>query len=92
MSFGRVFNILFALAYLALFAFAFTYLYQENDELRVLKERQSQAQEQLDTYREEVATKRDELSRLSNDPEYIEQTIRTKLNYAKDDELVFRFE
>lgn len=92
MSFGRVFNILFVLAYVALGVFGLSYLYRENDALRVLEAKEAVAQERLDTFRSEVAQKREDLSRLKDDPEYIEQVIRTKLNYAKENELIYRFE
>ena len=92
MSLGRVFNILFVLAYVALGVFGLSYLYRENDALRVLEAKEEAAQRKLDTFRSEVAQKREELSRLKDDPEYIEQVIRTKLNYAKENELIYRFE
>ena len=32
------------------------------------------------------------LERLKHDPEYVEKVIRQKLNYAKANEVVFKFE
>jgi cell division protein FtsB len=45
-----------------------------------------------DALEDESSKREAQLKSLQGDPEYVESVIRTKLNYAKDGELIFRFE
>jgi cell division protein FtsB len=60
-------------------------------EFQHFKERESRIEAKLIQARKEFAQKEVYLSRLINDPEFLERVVRERLGYARPDELVFRF-
>lgn len=92
MKASRFTNLLFAILFLGLAAFAAVFLYRDYQHLDNLRAENKVLANRHDALVEESAKRDEQVERLQGDPEYIESVIRTKLNYAKDDEVVFRFE
>ena len=55
------------------------------------KERENRIEAKLIQARKEFAQKEAYLSRLLDDPEFLERVVRERLGYARPDELLFRF-
>ena len=62
------------------------------EKLQAIRGAESRAVARLADMNEQTRSKRDSLARLNHDPEYVERVIRQKLNYAKAEETVFKFE
>lgn len=92
MSNGRVLSFSFALALLAVGALGATYLYRNYQELEYMRQKEQIAAVKLAELKAESAARRETLEKLANDARHIERTIRSKLNYGKADETIFRFE
>lgn len=92
MSIARLLNLLSFAAYAAVIVASALYLYRNSQELGVLKEKEAAVEERLQRVQAEVKERQADLDRLRSDPLFIERTIRARLNYAKEDEIIFRFE
>ena len=62
------------------------------EKLQAIRNAEARAVARLAEMNEQTKLKRDSLARLNHDPEYVERVIRQKLNYAKAEETVFKFE
>ena len=60
-------------------------------EYKNFKERENRIEAKLIQARKEFAQKEAYLSRLLDDPEFLERVVRERLGYARPDELLFRF-
>jgi len=60
-------------------------------EYQNFKERENRIEAKLIQARKEFAQKEAYLSRLLDDPEFLERVVRERLGYARPDELLFRF-
>lgn len=65
---------------------------KRHDKLKATRSAESAAAAQLAKLEAKIEAKKLSLARLNHDPEYVEKVIRQKLNYAKDEEIVFKFE
>lgn len=92
MSARRFTNILFALLFLGMAVFATAFLYRDYQHLDTLRAENAVLNKKGDALREESAKREAQFDKLNGDSEYIESVIREKLNYAKEGEVVFRFE
>ncbi len=88
----RLLNIFFLLAFLLVGAFAGSYAYQRYEKLEAARSEEALASERLALLQKKTESRRTSLDRLNRDPEYVERIIRQKLNYAKEGEVVFKFE
>lgn len=61
-------------------------------EYTVFRKRATDAREQVQTARKELAQREAYLTKALNDPSFLEQIVRERLNYSKPDEIIFRFE
>ncbi len=55
------------------------------------REQQTAVQAQLDTMRGQLDQFQEILQKLETDPEFLDHLVRARLNYARPDEKVFRF-
>lgn len=92
MKASRFTNLFFALLFLAAGVFAAVFLYRDYQHYDKLRSENTQLSSRLEALSEESSKREAKLERLQGDEEYIESVIRSKLNYAKDGEVVFRFE
>ena len=92
MSSGRVLNFSFAIVLLAVSALGATYLYRNYQELEFMRQKEQLAAARLAELKAESSTRAQTLDKLQNDARHIERSIRSKLNYGKADETIFRFE
>lgn len=92
MKSGRIVNIFFALAFVALGVFAAIYLYRDYQHLDHLKSEEQVLDNRLNSLEKAATDQQKKLDWLEGDSEYVEKVIREKLNYVKEDEDVFRFE
>lgn len=60
-------------------------------EYQNFKERENRIEVKLIQARKEFAHKEAYLSRLLDDPDFLERVVRERLGYARPDELLFRF-
>lgn len=89
---GRIVNIVFVMAFLAVGALASLYLYRDYQQLDHLESQKKTLEKRYEKLTEAANEKEETLEKLQGDSEYVERVIREKLNYAKEDENVFRFE
>ena len=91
MSLGRFLATLYAVAFLALSAFAGISFMQTYQELGNLRTQESETRQKLQVAEQELREQQRMLEQLRTDPLYVESMIRRKLGYAKQGETVFRF-
>lgn len=89
---SRVFNLIFAIGFVAVASAGGISLFQNYQKLQAKRGSFEAAQARLDKLERDIQHKSEALSKLDSDPEYVERVIRQKLNYAKENEVVFRFE
>lgn len=92
MSARRFTNILFVLLFAGMAIFATAFLYRDYQHLDTLRAENTVLNKRSEGLREEAAKREVQFGKLNGDSEYIEAVIREKLNYAKEGEVVFRFE
>lgn len=67
-------------------------LSQTRAEYARVRQTETQVRQRLAEVEIKLAEQQVVLDRLRNDPAYVEMVIRRRLNYAKPEEFVFRFE
>jgi cell division protein DivIC len=87
----RIFLQLYVLALLGLAGWAGLFFLEMRAEFNLLKQSEASIRRQLADERARLAEQNRILERLKSDPAYVTRVLR-RLNYAKPDELVFRFE
>ncbi len=92
MSTTRMLNLFFLIVFLLASGFALSHLNGRYDKLVAARESEQVAKSQLAEIEAKIGSKKSSLERLKHDPEYVEKVIRQKLNYAKAEETVFKFE
>lgn len=92
MKASRFTNALFALLFLGAGVFAAVFLYRDYQHFDNLRSENVQLTSRKAALEQEADKREAQLEKLQTDSEYVESVIRTKLNYAKDGEVVFRFE
>ena len=68
------------------------YFWQTREEYKQLKQQEAASQRRLAETEARLREQEKIIERLRNDPAYVEKVIRRRLQYAKPDEFVFRFE
>ena len=91
MTLGRFLATLYAVAFLALSAFAGIAFVQTYQQLANLQTQESESRQRLQVAEQELRDQERMLAQLRSDPQYVESMIRRKLGYAKQGETVFRF-
>ena len=91
MTLGRFLATLYAVAFLALSAFAGIAFVQTYQQLANLQTQESESRQRLQVAEQELRDQERMLAQLRSDPQYVESMIRRKLGYAKQDETIFRF-
>jgi len=92
MSTTRILNFFFLIVFLLASVFALSHLDGRYDKLVATREAELTAKGELTELEAKIEVKETSLARLNHDPEYVERMIRQKLNYAKAEETVFKFE
>ncbi len=92
MSTTRILNFFFLIVFLLASVFALSHLDGRYDKLVATREAELTAKSELAELEAKIEAKKTSLARLNHDPEYVERIIRQKLNYAKAEETVFKFE
>lgn len=80
------------LLFLCLAAAAGVFFLQTRREYKQLLLAEAQSRRQLVEVQQKLHEQERILERLRNDPAFVEMAIRRRLNYAKPDEMIFRFE
>ena len=88
----RLLNILFIFGLLAVGCFAGSDAFRRYEKLNAARGAGAEAVENVEVVNSKTDTRKTALERLKHDPEYVEKVIRQKLNYAKANEVVFKFE
>ena len=68
------------------------YFWQTREEYEQLKQQEAASRRRLAETEAKLREQEKIIERLRNDPAYVEKVIRRRLQYAKPDEFVFRFE
>lgn len=76
---------------LALIVFFSSLILRTHREYKNFRARELMIEAKLIQARKEFAQKEAYLSRLLEDPEFLERVVRERLGYARPDELLFRF-
>lgn len=92
MSTTRILNFFFLIVFALASVFALSHLDKRFDQLVATREAEQEAAEQLGELEAKIEAKKTAIYRLNHDPEYVEKIIRQKLNYAKTNETIFKFE
>jgi cell division protein FtsB len=87
----RLFIQLYSLSLLGLTVWAGAFFLEMRAEYNLLKQSEANIRRQLADERARLAEQNRILERLKTDPAYVARMLR-KLNYARPDEMVFRFE
>lgn len=88
----RIVNLIFFVLFAALAAIAVVFLYRDYQHWNHLENQQALLENRLAEMEQERLAREEAVEKLKADPEYIEKVIREKLSYAKEDEVIFRFE
>ena len=88
----RLLNLTFLIAFLLAGGFAGSYAYKRYQTLEATRDGESEALSHLAELEAKTESKRRSLQLMKQDHEYVERMIRQKLNYAKPEEIVFKFE
>ena len=91
MFLGRFLVTLYAVAFLALSAFAGISFMQTYQELANQQTQETETRQKLQVAEQDLREQQRMLAQLRSDPQYVESMIRRKLGYAKQGETVFRF-
>jgi len=91
MFLGRFLATLYAVAFLALSAFAGISFMQTYQELANQQTQETETRQKLQVAEQDLREQQRMLAQLRSDPQYVESMIRRKLGYAKQGETVFRF-
>lgn len=89
---SRAVNLIFALAFVLLAVGASVYLYRDYQHLDKQRSEEAELARKLELLEQENQRRERSIVKMEKDSEYVEKVIRDKLNYAKEDEVVFRFE
>ncbi|MDQ8185513.1 septum formation initiator family protein [Pelagicoccus sp. SDUM812002] len=92
MTARRFTNLFFAVLFIGAGVFAAAFLYRDYQHLDNLRSENTILSKRHAAVVDEATKREAQLDDLQANPEYVESVIRTKLNYAKEGELVFRFE
>lgn len=92
MKASRFTNLLFSLLFVGAGLFAAVFLYRDYQHFDKLTNEKTQLLSRSEVLKEESEAREKQLLKLKGDREYLQAIIRERLNYAKEDELVFRFE
>lgn len=92
MSTTRILNIFFFIVFVLASGFVLSHVDKRYEKLKATRAAELAATTQLTELEAKIEAKKLSLNRLNHDPEYVEKVIRQKLNYAKDEEIVFKFE
>lgn len=92
MNARRFTNLLFTFLFIGAGLFAASFLYRDYQHLDNLRSENIVLSKRHDALVEESTKREQQLEDLQGNSEYIESVIRTKLNFAKEGELIFRFE
>lgn len=92
MSARRFTNLFFAILFFGAGIFAAAFLYRDYQHLDNLRDENTVLSKRYNSLQVESDKRDAQLVNLQDNPEYIESVIRTKLNYAKEGERIFRFE
>ncbi len=92
MTARRFTNLFFSFLFLAAGIFAVAFLYRDYQHLDNLRAENKVLSKRHDLLAAESSKREAQLKDLQQNSEYIESVIRTKLNYAKEGETIFRFE
>jgi cell division protein FtsB len=65
---------------------------QARAEYGLLKQQEAESRRKLEESEAKLREQEKIIERLRNDPAFVEKVIRRRLNYAKPDEFIFRFE
>ncbi len=88
----RLMNLLFLIAFLVAGVLGGSYAWKRYQTLEATRGAEAEALAQLAELQERTDSKRKSIRLMKQDPEYVERMIRQKLNYAKPEEIVFKFE
>ncbi|MBC2604102.1 septum formation initiator family protein [Puniceicoccus vermicola] len=66
--------------------------HQNLKEYGQFREKEMQLSERIDTEKAEYERQRKYYRKLMNDPAFLEAVVRDRLGYARDGEIIFRFE
>ena len=89
---ARLLNFLFLICLITVGSFAVSYAYQRYEKLSTARRVEAETSQSLALLEAKTNARKTSLARLKHDPEYVEKVIRQKLNYAKQSEVVFKFE
>ena len=92
MNVRRVIISFYLLLFLTLAGASGFFFWQTRQEYSRLLALEAQSKQRLSEAQERLREQEQVLTRLRNDPAYVEMVIRRRLGYAKPDETIFRFE
>ncbi len=88
----RLLNLFFLIAFLLAGGFAGSDAFKRYQTLEATRGAEAEALAQLAELEAKTGSKRKSLSQMKQDPGYVERMIRQKLNYARPEEIVFKFD
>ena len=83
---------IFLALFLGITLWAAVFFLQMHQELTAQRAQENANRLRLEAAQAQLEIQRKHLDRLQHDPAYVENVIRQKLHYAREDEVVFRFE
>lgn len=92
MNLRRLIISLYLMLFLGAGATSGYFLWQAREEYTRLRRLEADTRRRLAEAETRLKEQERILDRLRNDPVYVEKVIRRRLNYAKPDEYIFRFE
>ena len=92
MAFRRIANFIFYLVFAGVAVFSVTFLYRNYQEPEAMRAEEKVAEAKLNELKRKSDQRELALTKLESDKDYVEDTIRKKLGYAKENEVIFRFE
>lgn len=92
MNWNKVITVIFLLLFVVIGGYAAVFFLEMNRELTLLRGQESAHQQKLADAQARLAAQEKYLAELRGNPRMVEEVIRKKLGYVREQEFIFRFE
>lgn len=92
MNWNKVITVIFLLLFVVIGGYAAVFFLEMNRELTLLRGQETAYQQKLADAQARLAAQEKHLAELRGNPRVVEEVIRKKLGYVREQEFIFRFE
>lgn len=92
MNWNKIITVAFLLLFVVIGGYAAVFFLEMNRELTLLRGQEAAYQQKLADAQAKLAAQEKYLAELRGNPRVVEEVIRKKLGYVREQEFIFRFE